>query len=78
MHFSVYLPDQLVAKINTLSQDRHLNRSLMIRQVLEEWIETQMSQNWPIDFFSFDPVIETPDFKASRSELRELKEWSFE
>ena len=78
MHFSIYLPDDLAARLNILSQDRHINRSLLVRQALEEWIENQGSQNWPSDFFSFDPVEETPDFRTSRLELKEPKEWSFE
>ena len=78
MHFSVYLPDDLVKKIDIISKENHLNRSLFIRQALEKWIEHHQPKTWPINFFDFEPVEETPDFSLSRNELQDPKEWSFE
>ena len=76
MHFSLYLPDNLITRLNVLSHDRHINRSLLIRQVLEEWLQSQESHEWPLEFFSFDPIEETPLFDTFREQLTEPNEWA--
>lgn len=74
MNFSIYIPDELGTKLNTIAAQKHVSKNHIVREALEEWLKAHPHKKWPSDFFSFEPVNEIPDFKIYRSELKAPKE----
>lgn len=74
MNFSIYIPDELAAKLNTIAAQKHVSKNHIVREALEEWIESHPHKKWPSDFFSFESASEVPDFKSYRSELKAPKD----
>jgi Ribbon-helix-helix protein, copG family len=77
MNFSIYIPDDLAQKLNTIAHIKHISRNLIVREALEEWMEAHTTQQWPTGFFDFRSVEEVPDFTSYRAELTQPKEEIF-
>lgn len=74
MNFSIYIPDELGTKLKIIAEQKHISKNYIMREALEEWLKAHPHKRWPFEFFSFEPVNETPDFKSYRSELQTPKE----
>jgi cAMP phosphodiesterase len=74
MNFSIYIPDKLGAKLNTIAAQKHISKNYIVREALEDWLKAHPHKMWPSGFFSFEGLSEVPDFKSYRSELKDPKE----
>ena len=74
MNFSIYIPDELATKLNSIAAQKHVSKNYIVREALEEWLKAHPNKKWPSGFFSFEPINEAPDFKIYRSELKTPKE----
>lgn len=72
MNFNIYLNRILGERITKMAKHLHRSRNSIIVEALEEWLEKHTQSQWPKNFFSFSPIPDVPDFKASRNELLDM------
>ena len=71
MTLTIYINKELAEQMNTLSKALNRSRNSIIHEAIERWIKEQTEKPWPDNFFDFEAVLDVPDFKATRKELKE-------
>lgn len=74
MNFNVYLGKKTGEHLNKVAKKMHRSRNSIVNEALEQWLAANAQDQWPKSFFDFDPIDDTPDFKASRDELGNVDE----
>lgn len=74
MNFNIYLNKGIGEQITKVAKKLHKSRNSIITEALEEWLGKYSSAQWPKHFFDFEPVLDVPDFKAMRSDLKPIED----
>lgn len=74
MNFTVYIKKELAEQISRLSKTLKKSRNSIINEAVEQWVRKHEYRTWPENFFDFEAVIDVPDFKKLRKELKEPNE----
>lgn len=75
MNLSIYLPQKLASELSLIAEQQQLSKNAIVKEALVEWISQHYPRSsWPLHFFDFEPVKETPDFSIYRKELSDPKE----
>lgn len=71
MNFNVYLKRDLGRKVTQIAKSKHRSRNSIVNEALEEWLSNHSKSQWPKGFFDFDPIMDVPDFKEYRRDLKD-------
>lgn len=69
MNFSFHLNDDLVRRLNALTQATGRSRNALIREAIEEWLERQEHRRWPEEVLRFSGIPEAIPFEQSCAEI---------
>jgi hypothetical protein len=72
MNFNIYVKKGIGDQVARIAKKLHRSRNSIITEALEEWLGKYNNAEWPKHFFDFEPVVDLPDFKAMRSDLKPL------
>lgn len=74
MNVNIYLEDTLYKQLSSFSKKMHLNRNLIIRIALKEWLQAHAKKDWPQDFFNMEGCEDFPSAEELRKGLKEPPE----
>jgi metal-responsive CopG/Arc/MetJ family transcriptional regulator len=68
MNFSLHLNDDLMRRLNALTQAMGQSRNALIREAIEEWLERQEHRRWPKEVLRFSGIPEAIPLEQSRAD----------
>jgi len=71
MNFNVYLNKETGKRVTQIAKTLHRSRNSIVNEALEEWLDKRTKTKWPKNFFDFSPIVDAPDFKSLRSDLKD-------
>ena len=69
MNFNIYLEDELGNNLVTIAEKLGKTRNSIIREALKDYIDKQMSEQWPETILVFKGIDEGIDFESYRQDL---------
>lgn len=70
MNLTVCLSKELGERVNKTAKSLHRSRNSIVKEAVDEWLERQVTSEWPKSFFDFASIEEVPDFQATRKEFK--------
>lgn len=71
MNFNVYLKKGTGERVTKIAKSLHRSRNSIVNEALEEWLSNHTKTKWPKNFFDFSPILDAPDFKSLRNDLKD-------
>ena len=71
MNFNIYLKEEVGLKVTKAAKKLHRTRNSIINEALGEWLDKNFPSQWPKGFFDFEPIMDVPNFKEFRKDLKD-------